>query len=106
MKYHYDRTVSDRNLRQNDVIKFLSPEENPEFYVSTAGVVVALDELAMAELKRFGNNRVLDLSESELPGSQAYETTYVENGENRTLKAKSIFTLKDDLSYLIFILMR
>jgi hypothetical protein len=60
-----------------------------------------LDEFTVAETERSGNTRLLDLSGTEHSGSQAYESTYYEYGENSTSKSKSIFTLKDDQIYRI-----
>ena len=109
VKYPYDWTVSDSNLRQNDVIKFFSAEQNPELDLPTAAVIIkaspteglTLDELAVKETEGLNNTRLLDLKGTELSGLQAYESTFYEYGDDRTLKVNSIFTLNDDQFFRI-----
>jgi hypothetical protein len=109
MKYPSDWIVSDRNLGKNDVIKFFSPEKNLGLDISAAAVIIktfpsdgiTLDELALTETEGYANTRTLGVTGTELSGMQAYESIYYEYGQNRTLKAKSVFTNTDDQFYRI-----
>jgi hypothetical protein len=109
IQYPSDWRVSDSTLALGDVIKFFSPEENPELGLSTAAVLVkaspadgvTLDEFVAQLMEGIPNTRMLDIRGTELSGLQAYESIFYEYGDNRTLKVKSVITLKDDIIYRI-----
>jgi hypothetical protein len=109
IKYPSDWTVSDRNLKRNDIIKFFSPEFDSGSETATAAVFlkispssgISLDELAARENEGTQNTRVLEDRGTDLAGLQAYEIIYYEYDPDRTLKVKSIFTIEDDDIYRI-----
>ena len=109
MKYPHDWEALDTNLARGDIIKFLSPEREPDTGEATAAVTVkvipsegfTLDELALREREGTPNTRTLDVRGKELSGQQAYESIFFDYGANKTMKAKSTFSVIGDQVYTI-----
>ena len=109
IKYPVDWDIGDLNLAKDEIIKFFSPENNPQTNFPAAAVFVnlfpsegvTLDELAIREEEGSENTRTLDVRGTELSMAQAYESIYYEYMGNTTLKNKSVFTIEDDQIYRI-----
>ena len=109
IKYPSDWEVSGKALPPGEIVRFFSPEVDPETGDVTASVFLrlvpsggnSLDELALREREGTPDTRLLDIGATELSGQQAYETVYYDYSANKTMKEKSVFTLKDDQVYII-----
>jgi hypothetical protein len=109
IKYPSDWEASDSNLGEGDIIRFLSPELNPDNNEATASVSLkvtpsngrTLDEFALAEREPKPGIRNLAVNAIELFNQQAYETIFYNYGVNSTQKVKSVFTANGDQIYII-----
>ena len=109
IKYPSDWEVSDRNLAEGDIIRFLSPELNPGNNEATASVSLkvipsngrTLEEFALSESEPKPGIRNLAVNPIKLFNQQAYETIFYNHAVNSTQKVKSIFTASGDQIYII-----
>jgi hypothetical protein len=109
IQYPSDWEASHADLGRGAIIRFLSPEVDPDTGEATVRVVlsalpsagVSLEEQALREREGSPTTRNVDVRARELSGEQAYESIFYDYGGNATQKVKSVFSIRDGQIYTI-----